>query len=524
LSILYQLVLADFRERTRSYSFLVTMLGILFFGYLVITGKYTIQFGDCRTVYDSTWAGTLMAVCSSIMLAIPGFYLVKGSIGRDRRTEVGQIIAATPISRTAYIVSKFASNVAVLWFMITVLATVAFATLLFRNEAGSINLLAFCTPFFIISLPATVFVASMAVLFDTARWLRGSVGNIVYLFLAEICLVLGMLEVPLLDLGAVSLFTDSARSAAAMAFPGETIGLLMGFVGLDKAMQIEVFKIFPWDGIDWTTSVLQLRLFWVGIACVVVATAVPFFDRFDPAKTKRRGARRKTKPVISDSRTKAPASTSELTYQKLHRLHPRFRLVQMLGAELRLALKGYHWFWYIVAVGLSAAQLAAPFDIARLYLTPLSMVWPLVIWSSMGTRELRHNTGPLLFSSPEPLMRQFPAIWLSGLLVALAAVSCMVFRASIAGQWPYATALLVGALFVPTVSLALGTLSGSRKLFEVVYLMIWYVGSIDHLSALDLLGTTYEAVTGTKLVVLVLLSIVSLVAAFSARRMQLQRS
>lgn len=500
------------------------MLGILFFGYLVITGKYTIQFGDCRTVYDSIWAGTLMAVCGSIMLAIPGFYLVKGSIGRDRRTEVGQIIAATPISRTAYIVSKFASNFAVLWFMITVLATVAFATLLFRNEAGNIDLLAFSLPFFIISLTATVFVASVAVLFDSVRWLRGSVGNIVYLFLAEICLLLGMLEVPLLDLGAVSLFTESVRSAAAIAYPGEKIRLLMGFVGFDKAMQIEVFKIFPWDGIDWTTHALQLRLFWVGIACVVVATAVPFFDRFDPAKTKRKGKRRKTKPAILDTRTQVVASTSELTYQKLRSLHPRFKLVQMLGAELCLALKGYHWFWYAVAIGLQAAQLAAPFDVARLYLTPLSMVWPLVIWSSMGTRELRYNTGPLLFSSPEPLMRQLPAIWLSGLLVALAAVSCMIFRASIAGQWAYATALLVGALFVPTVSLALGTLSGSRKLFEVVYLMIWYVGSIDHLSALDLMGTTDEAVTGTKLVVLVLLSIISLVVAFSARRMQLQRS
>jgi hypothetical protein len=309
-----------------------------------------------------------------------------------------------------------------------------------------------------------------------------------------------------------------------MAFPGETIGLLMGFVGFDKAMQIEVFKIFPWDGIDWTTRALLLRLYWLGIACVAVATAVPLFDRFDPAKTKRKGTRRKIKSAISIFRNQIPAITSELTYRKLHRPHPRFRFVQMLGAELRLALKGYHWFWYVVAVGLSAAQLAAPFDIARLYLTPLSMVWPLVIWSSMGTRELRYNTGPLLFSSPEPLMCQFPAIWLSGLLVALAAVSCMIFRASIAGQWPYATALLVGAVSVPTVSLALGTLSGSRKLFEVAYLMIWYVGSIDHLSALDILGTTDEAVTGTKLVVLVLLSIVSLVAAFSARRMQLQRS
>jgi len=129
LAILYQLSLADIRERTRRYSFLITMLGVLFFGYLVITGKYTVQFGDCRTVYDSVWAGSLMAVCSSVMLVLIGFYLVKGSISRDRKTEVGQIIASTPLRGKVYIISKFLSNVIILWFMTIVLAVVAFISL-----------------------------------------------------------------------------------------------------------------------------------------------------------------------------------------------------------------------------------------------------------------------------------------------------------------------------------------------------------------------------------------------------------
>jgi len=70
------------------------------------------------------------------------------------------------------------------------------------------------------------------------------------------------------------------------------------------------------------------------------------------------------------------------------------------------------------------------------------------------------------------------------------------------------------------VSLALGTLSGSKKLFEVIYLMVWYVGSIDRLTPLDLLGTTDESVTATKLVVLVLIAVGSLVVAFVARQRQ----
>jgi len=524
ISALYQLSLADFRERTRRYSFLVTMLGILFFGYLVITGQYTIQFGEFRTPYSSAWAGSLMGVCSSIMLAIVGFYLVKGSMGRDRQTEVGQIIAATPISRSAYIVSKFASNISVLCFMMAILAVVAFVMLLFRNETSVIDVWAFLSPFVIIGLPAIIFVSAMAVLFDTARWLRGSAGNIIYLFVAEFCLVLGMLAIPLLDLGAVSAFTSSIKSAAQAAFPGEKIGLLIGFVAFDETMQIEVFKTFPWDGIDWTFKAIVLRLSWVAVAGVAVSLALPFFDRFDPAKIKQKTVRKKKKHAAALAEAEDSSRRPELSYREIGLPQSRFRFVDMLKAELRVALIGYHWFWYAVALGLAVAQLAAPFDVVRLYLVPLSMAWPLIIWSSMGTREPRYNTGPLLFSSPDPVARQFPALWSSGVLVALAAVGCMAFRAVVAGQPSYTAVLLISAFLIPTAALALGTLSGSKKLFEVIYLMVWYVGSIDHLHAIDLLGTTPEAVSAEKFVVFGLLSIALLIAAFAARRMQMARA
>ena len=42
LRVLYQMVKADFLERVRRYSFLVTMVGALFFAYGVITEKVTV--------------------------------------------------------------------------------------------------------------------------------------------------------------------------------------------------------------------------------------------------------------------------------------------------------------------------------------------------------------------------------------------------------------------------------------------------------------------------------------------------
>ena len=94
LPVIKEMILGDFRERTRRYSFLLTLLGTMFFGYLVITDQYTVRFSEYRGEYNGAWEGTLMAVSCSIMLTIFGFYLVKNAIRRDRLTNVGQTLAA----------------------------------------------------------------------------------------------------------------------------------------------------------------------------------------------------------------------------------------------------------------------------------------------------------------------------------------------------------------------------------------------------------------------------------------------
>jgi len=523
-TILYQLSLADIRERTRRYSFLITMLGVLYFGYLVITGKYSVQFGDCRTIYDSVWAGSLMAVCSSVMIILVGFYLVKGSISRDRKTEVGQIIASTSLSNIYYIISKFFSNLIILWFITAVLVHVAFITLLFQNESGYIDLWGFISPFIFISIPATMFTASAAVLFDTVKWLRGSVGNILYLFIAEFSIVFGMLEIPFMDLAGFSIFTSSVQAAIEAVFPGEKIGMVMGFIALDKTLQVDEYRIFDWNGIVWTNAALMLRLFWIGIAGVVTGLALPFFDRFDPALIKRKLTRKTHKKnAITDSIEKSTA-VSNLPYKSLSQPVLRFSLTNMIIAELRLALKGFHWVWYAIALGFVVLQIVTPFEIARQFFVPGAMIWPIVIWSSMGTRELHFNTGQLLFSSPEPVARQFPAVLLSGLLIAFGSVSPMIIRALGTGEGMYALSLIIGVVFVPTLALMFGTLTRSKKMFEVVYLMLWYIGSIDKLTAIDVLGTLEASVNPAKLIVLAILTILFLIIAFQTRRLQVMQS
>ncbi len=76
--VLYHMVRADFLERVRRYSFLVTLAGALYLAYGVAAEKVWIVVGNgYRGVYNSAWIGMLMSVCCSTFLSLVGFYIVK---------------------------------------------------------------------------------------------------------------------------------------------------------------------------------------------------------------------------------------------------------------------------------------------------------------------------------------------------------------------------------------------------------------------------------------------------------------
>ena len=85
----------------------------------------------------------MVALLGSMLLSLPGFYLVKNGVARDRETGVGQIIATTPLRKSLYTLGKAASN---LIFLVVIIAVFAFAAgamqfirgevLSLRSEAG----------------------------------------------------------------------------------------------------------------------------------------------------------------------------------------------------------------------------------------------------------------------------------------------------------------------------------------------------------------------------------------------------
>ena len=142
----FSIARADFFERTRRYSFFLALLFAVFLGYATATGKLFIQFDEYRGLYTSGWIGTLVALVITCFVSLVGFYIVKNSVDRDRSTGVGQILAATSLSKTTYAFGKFLSNFAVLSSMVAVLAVAALVMQFWAAEDSRIDLWALLSP------------------------------------------------------------------------------------------------------------------------------------------------------------------------------------------------------------------------------------------------------------------------------------------------------------------------------------------------------------------------------------------
>ena len=510
---------ADYLERVRRHAFLVTLGFTVYFAYVALPPNpspySTLDFAGHRGIYNSAWVGCLVSLMTSAFLSIAGFYLVKNAVEHDRRSGVGQILAATPITKWGYTLGKWASNFGVLATMVGSLAVCSIGMQLLRGEDRHIDLAALLVPFVVIALPAIAVTAGAAVLFETIRWLRGGVGNVVYFFLWSGVFMAGDMATRMQGGGVgsvpgVSTVVPSMMRAVTSRFhlPLESTSFNLGFN--IKSEGVYHLQTFRWEGMIWTAELLWPRLFWtlIGVG-LALGAAIPF-DRFDALRPQERSRRRAgpgsghrrsanpTEPAADATASGhvAPHATAARGIAVTGLVEPsrRWSFLAMVVAELRLALRGAPRAWAIVALGLALAGWIAPLPVARAWLLPFAWIWPLLLWSAMGPREARHGTGPLLFSSARPLRHQLPALWLAGVVIALGMGLGVGIRLALGGDVRGFLAWSTGVAFIPSLALAAGVWTRSGKLFEVLYLLIWYLGPMNRVPFLDFMGTTEAAV------------------------------
>jgi hypothetical protein len=502
------------------------LLFAVYLGYAAGTGRISLRLGDYRGVYTSAWIGAMVSLVATTFVSLVGFYIVKNAVDRDRQTRVGEVLAGTPLSKVSYLLGKFLSNFAVLVSMVAVLALAAVAMQFLAAEDRTFHARALLSPFLFLALPAMAMTAAMALLFETFRFLRGGFGNVLWFFLWTFGITLPVVtELPQLDPSGLWIVYQSMVPAARAGIPGYVDSFSLSVA----AKSVRVAAGFHWNGVEWTAGVVTQRLAWTAGAFALVLCGAWFFDRFDPASSRRRsGARPRSEGaaapagVVLESATARPhiATSTHLTPLASGALHAG--AWRLLVAELQLALKGYRWWWYAVAGGLLIAQFAAPLDVSRGPLLAVAWIWPILVWSALGTREARFGTEQLLFSCARILPRQCPAAWIAGILVAALTGLGAAVRLALAGQSAGVLAWAAGVLFIPSLALALGVWSGTSKFFEGLYTALWYVGPLNRAPGFDFTGSANGSQAGRYALIYLGVGAILVAAAFFRRARQLR--
>lgn len=522
----FAIALADFRERTRRYSFLLALLFAVFLGYAVATGKIFLHLDGYRGVYTSGWIGTLVALVITCFVSLVGFYIVKNSVERDRSTGVGQILAATPLSKIAYAFGKFLSNFAVLSSMVAILALASLIVQAWAGEDKHVDLWALLSPFLLLALPSITLTAALALGFEVLPFLRGSFGNVAWFFLWALGLTAPMLtNRHWLDPTGLMAVVDCLGGEAVRHVPNYHGGIAFQ---INVGQHVNVVESWRWPGIAWDGRSILLRLMLFAVACAIVPLAAFVFDRFDTAKSVQ--AEKRTKegsPVLAPPQeSPAPGEAVPLSVQaRLTRLAGGAQttaFARIFSAELRLALFGRRWWWYAVAFGLLIAELFAPLEASRGPLLASAWMWCVFVWSPMGARESLFSTHQLLFSCANILPRQLLGCFLAGLSVAFIAGAGTGTRLAIVGNSQGLLAWLAGALLPPSLALFLGTLSGTSKPFEALLTVLWYVGPMNHTPGLDFTGAANGPHTVSYAITFLALAAVLLLSGFGLRAAQLR--
>ncbi|MGB0117689.1 MAG: hypothetical protein WCF61_13450 [Terriglobales bacterium] len=487
--VLYHMVRADFLERVRRYSFLLTLSFAAYLAWGSASGLIVLRLGEYRGVFNSAWVGSMMTLVGTSFISLVGFYIVKNAILRDEQTRVGRILASTPMSRVFYTLAKTLSNFAVLALMIAVLAATAPFIQFFRAEDTHYQLGALLAPFLWVGIPAMAITAAVAVLFETLPVLRGGVGNVIYFFVWVAGFALGH-EKGIDDFAGFEVIARSMQAALKKVYPAykEDFSLSLG----DSTLAT---KRFLWTGVDWAPAIILHRMLWILVALAIAVVASFFFHRFDPSRAWSFRRARKSPAAAGTNGDVLPTAATPGDRLSARHLTPvtqgagESRFWQLVGSELRLMLKGQRWWWYVVALGLLIASAGSPTIAARKGVLTAAWLWPALVWSQMGARESRHATQSLIFCSARTLHRQLPAVWVAGFIVALLTGGGYALRLRANADWPALLAWFAGALFIPSLALALGVWSGTSKPFEAIYTVWWYLGPLNHAPGFDFIGT-----------------------------------
>lgn len=487
----------ELKERLRAPATIVTVLTAIVLSFLWLPDpKKNVASISWRSldgvptsgVYNSAYLGLAIGVLVSSFLTLIGFYLVAGSVRKDQEKGLGVILAATPMSKTSYLLGKMTAHFVYL-LVLSLLCLLSGLAVFLRYGTGSFDIIRFATPMIVLAIPGLAIVASSAVLFDVTPGLRGRGGLVLWFFFWSFALVLPPLALPInvkgypiddpVGVGAVTSIIERHVPEA------KTQSVNVGLEYADKP-----FRRVLWEGIPLFGGLLVVRLASLLWVLPPFALAVYFFDRFDPSRQRRRSDRpgflsrfaaRFRHEVSENDTLTAPTSALHLapivvSPTALKAVVAEARMIWSSASFLR---------WPLLASALVAAVIPAG-DINGGAAAFLILLAPVL--SEVTAREELQGTRALVLC--QPAVPSSAVLWklASTILFVIVLGFPIIVRVSLSSP-QRGLVFLAGLFFVATFATGAAALTKGGKLFSGIYIALWYV-SLQKLQTVDFCGVS----------------------------------
>lgn len=518
---IYNIVKADYLQRTRSYGFLITLAVTVYVAYLFVppvTAPYTtLNVPGYKAVFNSAWVGSVSAMMSTVMLSFYGFLLVNSGIKKDIETEVGLIIATTSVSNFRYLFSKFLSNFLVLLSIASITFLMSMVMFFVRSSGYPFIFSNFLFPYLVYALPALFVVASLAVVGEVFLGKRSILQFIVYFFLCGLVMANTQGQSPdsvsiFLDPFGLSGLTNSVKDQINSEFNENVKQVSFGFI----FSKPKPFQTFVWDGMAWKGLFLFSRILWMAFAICLVYFSSFFFHRFDISP---RAGKKKKPSVNEQDRKKLTINPSGINRILMPPVVTDYSILPFLKTELLLLVrKGNKLFWLLITA-LWLSMFFAPLSISHVYLLPVLWFLQVTRWSDIATKEKTSRVHYFSYASYRPLVRMLPAQMLAGIIFAIILAIPVLLRYLLAQDVFAMLHILNGAILIILSAFCLGILSGGSKLYEILFFLLTYC-NINQIPFSDYLGSQEHQNPQRFLLILVSLNIAFAVISFTARGYQ----
>jgi len=522
MKYIYSIIKADYLQRTRSYSFLITLAVTIYAAYSFVpppTASYTtLNVVGYKGIYNSAWVGHVSAMMTTIMLSLYGFFLVNSGIKKDIDTEVGLIIATTPISNFGYLLSKMLSNFLVLLTITGITFVMSIAMFFVRTDGSAFVFTDFILPYLFFSFPSLLFISALAVVGEVFLGRRNILQYILFFFLFGVIMsnVVGHSAngfTTFIDPFGVNAMTNSVKDKVNTQYHEHIEAVNLGFTFSAKHR----FKTFVWDGINWTGIFLLSRLVWVCFAFAIVYFSSFFFHRFD---FKQAVNKKKKQPVFAGSSGSVEFAKG-INVALLPPVIMDYSIFPFVKTELLLLIrKGTKWFWLING-GAWIIMLFVPLTVAHEYILPILLFLQVTRFSDLATKEITNRLHYFTWSSYKPLQRMLPSQILAGIILTTGLALPVMLRYTIAGDFYTIFNLINGAIFVVLLAVALGILSGGKKLFEIVFFFITYC-IVEKLPVTDYIGSMPHDSHAGFIIIVLMLNLFFAAISFGVRNYQVR--